>query len=56
MGNTIGNQFKLMPIDDNKSIMITDPTFLQEHQDYVLSVEIQDGHHYKEIFIHNIIN
>jgi hypothetical protein len=48
--------FRLAPIDDSKAILLTESAFLKESEDYVMSVEVQNGHHFKEVFFHNILD
>lgn len=44
----------LSPIDETRSILINEAAMLKENPNYVLSLEINYGTVYKEIFIHNL--
>lgn len=49
----MGNIFILNPYEANRSILLTESAFLKEREEYVMSVEIQNGDVYREIFMHN---
>jgi hypothetical protein len=34
-------------------VLITEGAFMRESSDYVLSLEVQSGNSWKEVFIHN---
>ena len=44
----------LNPIDETRSILINEASMLKENPNYVVSLEINNGNFYKEIFIHNL--
>ena len=49
-----GNVFLLSPVDESRSILINEASMLKENANYVVSLEMNSGTVYKEIFIHNL--
>lgn len=48
-----GNVFILNPFEAGRSVLVTEHAFTKEVPEYVLSLEVQTGAMWKEVFIHN---